>query len=201
MKKDDNGATESAKGKSAAKAKGSAKKKELWQVIDERIKKKRGRPPRFKTPTELWRAATDYFAWADDNPIDVSEKVASGTKKGLKGTEKKSNNEKTTNRTPYSLYSFQAHAGISNWTEFKKTEQYQTPKFLTVIRAIENVIAGKQIDGAIAGVYQHNIVARLNGLAEKSDITSNGEPINNVSVSFPEVMKGVEKVTEEELFG
>lgn len=201
MKKEDNGATETAKGKTTAKARGSSKKKELWQVIDERIKKKRGRPPKFKTHTELWRAATEYFAWADDNPIDASEKTASGTKKTPKGTEKKNNSEKTTNRTPYSLYSFQAHAGISNWVEFKKSEQYQTPEFLTVIRAIENVIAGKQIDGAIAGVYQGNIVARLNGLAEKSDFTTNGEPINNVSVSFPEVVKGVDKVTEEELFG
>lgn len=174
---------------------------EIWQIIDQRMKSKRkGRPPHFKTPQDLWRAATDYFKWADDNPIEVSKKIASGSKKKGSKTETKSDHVNTTNRTPYSLHSFQAHAGISNWAEFKNKDCYKTDEFVIVIRAIENTIAGMQIDGAIAGVYNNNIVARLNGLADKTDVTSNGKQVNNVIVTFPEVIRAADKVTEEELF-
>lgn len=176
---------------------------EIWQVIDERMRKnKGGRPPKFKKPQELWDAAVEYFKWADANPIEVSTKVAKGTKK--KGKAKETNDKKasTSSKTPYSLHSFQAHAGIADWCAFKQSQCYQSDGFLVVIRAIENVIAGKQIDGAIAGVYQANIVARLNGIADKKDITSDGERISGDTtvIGWPDVLKESDKVKEDELY-
>lgn len=72
---------------------------------------------------------------------------------------------------PYTLYGFLAWANIANWTEFKRPEFRHKPDYLRVINAIENSIKAMQVDGAMVGVYNSNLTARLNGISEHTEVT------------------------------
>lgn len=130
------------------------------------IASKVGRPPKFKTPLELAEIADKYFAWCETNPIETSKRKLVGAKQTGKGSEAKSDETVFTTRRAYTLDGFCLFANISDWNAMKKTKKYQTREFLGVIHAIEATIRDQQVSGALAGVFNANIVARLNGLAD-----------------------------------
>ena len=76
---------------------------------------------------------------------------------------------------PLTLVGFCVFAGIVENT-FRAYEKQD--EFLSVTTRARATFAKSQIEGALIGAYNPNIVARLQGLAEKQDITSNGESIN-----------------------
>lgn len=47
--------------------------------------------------------------------------------------------------------------------------------YVTIVTRIKEEIRNDQIEGALIGQYNNNIVARLNGLTEKTDVTTGGE--------------------------
>lgn len=126
-----------------------------------------GRPPKYATAKALWMKFLDYVAWADANPIEVFNRVSG---KGDTHKQKFREESKGNVQRPYTLIGFMAFAGISNWTEFKGTQHAQKQDFFRVIRAIENTIQSQQIDGAMVGLYSSNLTARLNGIAEATEM-------------------------------
>lgn len=56
--------------------------------------------------------------------------------------------------------------------------------FVSIVTRIKEEIRNDQVEGALVGQYQQNIVARLNNLTEKTDVTSNGENINEIKISI-----------------
>lgn len=127
-----------------------------------------GKPPKYKNAKELWDKFLEYCAWADGNPIELPERMAFfGSKKSV---ERQAQNKARAQR-PYTLYGFLAWAGIANWTEFKRPEFRKHADYLRVINAIENSIKAMQVDGAMVGVYNSNLTARLNGITEKTEVT------------------------------
>lgn len=133
-----------------------------------------GRPPKYDTPERLWNKFVEYCKWCDDNPIELPAKVIF---KGTKSTIEERNEGKTTARTPYLLSGFMVWAKIANWTDFKKSKTNQSGDFPRVIRAIEDTIQTQQVSGAMVGLYNSNLTARLNGIKENADLTSNGKDI------------------------
>lgn len=147
----------------------------------ETIAQKVGRPPKFKTPLELAQVADDYFAWCDANPIETSTRKLVGAKQNTKtGSEAKSDETKFTARRPYTLDGFCYWANISDWPLMKQKKCYQTKEFIGVIKAIEVKIRNQQVSGAAVGIYNPNLVARLNGIVERTetDITTKGEKVS-----------------------
>lgn len=138
------------------------------------IASKVGRPPKFKTPLELAEIADKYFAWCEANPIETSKRKLVGAKQTGKGSEAKSDETVFTAKRPYTLDGFCLFANIPHWPMFKQTKKYQTKEFLTVIYAIEATIRDQQVSGAAVGIFNSNLVARLNGIADKVDNTVNG---------------------------
>jgi hypothetical protein len=57
-------------------------------------------------------------------------------------------------------------------------------EYVTIVTRIKEEIRNDQVEGALVGQYQQNIVARLNNLTEKTDVTSNGENINEIKISI-----------------
>lgn len=126
-----------------------------------------GRPTKYATAKSLWEKFLDYVAWADANPIETFNRVS-----GRGDTKTQKSQEIAHNRVqrPYTLCAFMTFAGISNWTEFKKKQNQQKPDFVRVIHAIENATKSQQIDGAMVGLYNPNLTARLNGIAEATEV-------------------------------
>lgn len=60
--------------------------------------------------------------------------------------------------------------GMSTVDDYKANKDNVYDAYSGIIRVIDAEIFGNQYDGAAAGVYQQNIVARRLGLADKSDV-------------------------------
>lgn len=120
-----------------------------------------GRPPIYPDPKDLAKVADEYFQWCDDHPIETSSRKQTDNN----GKAKAGGVNFTTARA-YTLDGFCLFARISDWAAFKKAEAHRDSEYLGVIHAIEQTIRDQQVSGALAGVFQANIVARLNGLAE-----------------------------------
>lgn len=113
---------------------------------------KKGRPPKFKTAEEFGKAIDDYFKWCDDNPVKVNVQ----TKKGV--------STQTTPR-PYTIYEMSWKLGIGNWRQFKITN-IDREGFAALFEYAENRITSNQVIGGMVGIYNANLTARLNGIAE-----------------------------------
>lgn len=151
-----------------------------------------GRPPKFKSAKKLWSKFTEYIDWADANPVQTFNKLAAS---GDKQQPKNKTMAQMQVQRPYTLIGFITFAGIGNWCEFKQGKAHQTEDFSIVIRAIENTIQSQQIDGALVGVYNSNLTARLNGIA---DVTKN-EVNTKVSVqqmSNEEIEAEIKRISE-----
>jgi len=55
-------------------------------------------------------------------------------------------------------------------------------EFIAICSHIKKQIRKDQIEGGMSGMYNPSITQRLNSLTEKTDVTSNGETINIVSL-------------------
>lgn len=123
---------------------------------------KHGRDKLFAAPELLWEAACDYFQWCDDNPWKAVK-----TKKKGKSSEK----EESVTQRPYTLSGFLSYCGVNAgyWSDFKQSKGFED--FSEIVSRIENVIETQQLEGAIVGAFNPNIIARKLGLAEKQDNT------------------------------
>lgn len=125
-----------------------------------------GRPPKYATAMELAEVADKYFEWCDDNQIETSSRKLVGAEQSAKsGSKAKSDETKFTAKRAYTLDGFCLYAGISNWSKYKK-DHADDEEFVRLLYAIEQTIRDQQVTGALVGIYNANIVARLNGLAE-----------------------------------
>jgi len=57
-------------------------------------------------------------------------------------------------------------------------------EYVSIVTRIKEEIRNDQIEGAIVGQYNNNIVARLNGLKENSDVTTNGKEISEIKINI-----------------
>ena len=56
--------------------------------------------------------------------------------------------------------------------------------YVSIVTRIKDEIRNDQIEGALIGQYNNNIVARLNGLTEKTDVTTGGDKLNKVEIEI-----------------
>lgn len=143
---------------------GAPKGNQFWK-----LRSKHGRDKLFASPELLLESAFEYFQWCDDNPW-----VTTKTSSSEKGT---FTEEKPTQR-PYSKTGWYVYIGCSDtWLkEFKRTA---SEDFLLVIKEIENIIDTNQWEGASVGAFNANIIARTLGLKERTDTTTDDQPISN----------------------
>ncbi len=128
---------------------------------------KRGRPPRFKTAKDIWKEFLAYIEFCDRFPIDLPTHVVKGNKREEgKGGQV---------RRPLTLDGFITYCGIGQmWKDFARHQRDRGEEFSAVIARIYACVRDDQIAGGVAGIYNSNITARLNGLVDKKDVTSAG---------------------------
>ncbi len=128
-----------------------------------------GRARVFATPKDLAILAEDYFDWVEKNPLWES-KVAhyQGDPVDLDRTKMRA----------MSIRALCRFIGIpaSTWYLYCKREE-----FLNVTAAIQDVIHTQKFEGAAADLLNANIIARDLGLTERTDITSGGDSITQIT--------------------
>ena len=143
--------------------------------IQDVFAKRMGRPVNH-TPESLAKAAAEYFEWAKGDIILVNEPIKSGE---LAGT-----CMQVERVAPMTIPKFCLFAGIDRRTFLNycegKSEAYAD--IFPISREIKEIIDSNQLDGAAVGVFKENIIGRVLGLKDHSDITSGDEPIKQVTV-------------------
>lgn len=125
-----------------------------------------GRPHKIADAEELWNKFTEYCKYVDDNPWQIKS-ASNSLNDGGKDKKNSIRQDVNVRQRAYTLYGFCAYAGIfSKWADFKRTN-IDREGFKDVIHAIENAICAQQIDGAMINQFDGNLVARLNGIADK----------------------------------
>lgn len=129
-----------------------------WQLVENP-----GRPRKYQ-PDELWQKAIEYFQWCDENPwkeavlVQRIEKIVSLPK-----------------ARPYTEGGFKLFANISNetWANYcSGSNEYKD--FLEISHAIKETIRTQKFEGAAAGFFNANIIARDLGLRDASDHNHSG---------------------------
>ena len=135
------------------------KKNQFW-----RLRSKNGKERKFPTSEALWEAACEYFEWCDENPWRIEKTKKKGKSKEV---------ESTPTQRPYTIAALCMYLGVhSTYLNDLKDKDYSE-----VITRIKQIIETNQIEGAMVGAYNANIVSRINGLTDKMDIESGGSPI------------------------
>ena len=128
-----------------------------------------GRPPKFKTPEELQEKAEGYFQYCDTHPIEVWQRKAAAANQSAKNGSGDKSDEGTMHiRRPYTLDGLGLWLEIYDWRHFRA--YHQDDDFSPVIRALEARVRDQQVSGAVVGMYNANLVARLNGISESVQV-------------------------------
>ena len=144
-------------------------------------RKRTGKPKAIKTPQKLWELACDYFKTIDERPFLKQEQRKSPIKieKGaiidedLREEIKNPVIELETIR-PYTWAGFEAYLFekgiITNLDDYRQNVDNRYQDYVGIIRAIGKVMFAQKFEGAAAGAFNANIIARELGLADKSEL-------------------------------
>ena len=140
-----------------------------------KLRSKHGRDKLFATPELLWEAACEYFQWCEDHPLYETRGFA------YQGVVTKEVFPKMRAMT-LSQLCFYLHCNEAYFRTFKRQLPEGEKDFNTVIHDIEKTIYDQKFQGASADLLNANIIARDLGLKERTDMTSDDEPVNIIKL-------------------
>lgn len=120
-----------------------------------------GRPRLFDNPDQLWDLFEQYKQHVKDNPITKREYVG---RDGIPVD--------TPLPTPLILDGFASFCW-EKWGDISHYMKGDYEEFSQVIARIRTEVRTQQVGGALAGVFNSNLTARLNGITEKQQIEIN----------------------------
>jgi len=87
---------------------------------------------------------------------------------------------------PYTLEGFLnfAEEKVCNVHQYFENREGRYSTYVDICTRIKRVIRQNQIENGLAGLYNPSITQRLNNLTEKTDVTTNGEAINEIKISI-----------------
>lgn len=139
-----------------------------------------GRPVAIESPEQFEKLTKEYIEWVKSNPV---QKTVTASFQGVISY------EKIPHSRPMTQYGWAAHLGVSLATlkNYGKMEG-----FLAIFQEYQAYMTAWNIDGATCGDLNGSIIARIEGLADKQDLTTNGESINKPALD-------VSKLSDEQL--
>jgi hypothetical protein len=138
---------------------------QFWKLADPEFL---GKPKNFPKPIDLWNACKPYFEWVDENPI-----IKQSTTTTAKGT---FHNEEPLQK-PYTWMGLYVFLGVSDLSAYKENKDY-----FQVITHIDNIIRNQKFEGATAGIFNANIIARDLGLVDKKEIETNSKDLSESEI-------------------
>ena len=116
--------------------------------------------PIYVTPEELESYFEQYKQWVDENPILVQDYV------GKDGTEVNRKKNRPLTFDGFEIW-LRKNSKIKCCQHILDNVKSAYNDFIDVARYIKSSVKADQIEGGMAGIYNPNITARLNGLTEK----------------------------------
>jgi hypothetical protein len=148
--------------------------KEIDFLVGVNAKNPKGRPRNFKDPGEIWKLFEEYKIYCSENPRF--------TFTASLGKIVKVPHFKPLTIEGFETFCYSKSLTISHYFE---NREGRYSEFCDIVTRIKREIRGDQLEGAFVGQYSSNIVARINGISEKT------ENINrNIEVPlFPDVQE------------
>jgi hypothetical protein len=145
-----------------------------------------------ETPEKMWNLFEAYRNEIKDNPIQIVEQ-----KKGTVIIPKSFEGDlgelyQTTihlpQQRPLTMEGFLNYLDdndiISDATDYFENKDNRYEGYVRICKRIKRVIRQDQIEGGMAGIYNPSITQRLNGLTEKTDIMSGGQPLQRTIIKW-----------------
>jgi hypothetical protein len=114
------------------------------------------------SPNELWTKAVEYFMWVEKNPLKEEKVFGSGARMTV-------NKMRAMTITGFCLF---AQIGRNTFGEYCNDEAYTN-----ITARIRDVIYTQKFEGAAADLLNANIISRELELKERTDHTTDGNPI------------------------
>lgn len=123
-------------------------------------RKKVGRPKAIPTPEDFWGRFVEYREHTKSNPIKVLDFVG---KDGISVHREK--------ERPLTIEGFENYLedvyGIGAVQQYLENRGGRYTEFVSIVNRVRKIIRQDQIEGGMAGIYQQNLTARIQGLSDK----------------------------------
>ncbi|WP_126244352.1 terminase small subunit [Chitinophaga rhizosphaerae] len=130
-----------------------------------------GRPKSISSPERLYQLFEAYKQLVKTSPFEVHDYVGKDAVEVHKRREK-----------PLTLEGFENYVEglgvIGTLAHYFMNYEGRYEAFVSICARIRREIRQDQIEGGMAGIYNPSITQRLNGLVERTDVTTQGEKIN-----------------------
>ncbi len=148
-----------------------------------------GRPMKY-VPETLESKFEEYKVWTKQNPAYHNKVSAGGV-------------IPVPTERPLTIVGFCSYAGISKDT-FRNYEHQE--EFFDLLARVRETIEADQLEGALVGIYDAGIVARVLHLTDRTDVTTNGKliqsttaPINvSLDTEAAKIIQSIGKMTFQE---
>lgn len=126
-----------------------------------KLRSKHGVDALFTDPNKLWESAVEYFEYTDKRKLTRKDWVG----KDADLVEREYD-------VPYTVHGLCIYLGceVAWWRSFKGTETFKEKDFGTVYNRIDQIIYSQKFDGAAAGLFNANIIARDLGLRDTKEV-------------------------------
>lgn len=134
-----------------------------------------GKHKYIETPEKMWELFEQYRT-----------KTKSTPRKKMVFVGKDGNKDYELLETPLTMEGFSNYChelGLTINHYFANTDNAYT-EYRNICSRIKETIRQDQIEGGMVGQYNPSITQRLNGLTEKTDVTTNGQSISKVTVDI-----------------
>lgn len=158
-----------------------------------------GKTPFWESPDDLLRAFQSYMKWTDDNPVYVTEVVKNGMFAGTTYPVARRHLPSEAEFTSFigaapGYFTNQRKRYMQDWDDFKLDAAFE---FAKVIDFIRETVKDEQDRGAASDQFNSNYIAKLRGLVDRRDVTTNGEAVKGaltVNVLEPRSVAGIAKL-------
>jgi hypothetical protein len=130
-----------------------------------------GKHKYIETPEKLYQLFEEYKSSL--KPREIQKATATGVKSEF-------------HIPPYTMEGFENYCEekIGCVHQYFNNQDNAYKEYLTICSRIKRIIRQDQIEGGMVGQFNPSITQRLNSLTEKTDVTSQGEKINEIKVTI-----------------
>ena len=165
-------------------------KNQFWK-----LRAKHGRDRLFESPQLLWEAASEYFEYCDSNPFYKIEQKKGNTIISKNSIENLTDNQLKEISSPlvelpeYVIYKYEGlclylGCGIHYFDQFESSLEGKydeiSKDFSAVLTRIRLIIRDNQLTGGVYNALNPMLIARMNNVKERTDITSNDKDIQGI---------------------
>lgn len=141
-----------------------------------------GRPKNIKSPEQLWQLFLEYKKWAKATPYQKQDFVGKDAYEVIRKL------ERPLTWIRFEVYCFERGI-VYDLGDYEKNKDGGYTAYSPIIRVIKAIIEADQFEGASVGIYQHNIIARKLGLADKQEARATDKDGNDVQQNIKVTLK------------